>query len=129
MDADDAGFTLVEVLVALTISALLMAAAYRGLALGTRGMRVSDVESRMLEVAKAELSRAGVEAPLVEGEQSGRSGNVDWSLSISPYHAPADAAAIFGKPRAYWIEVEVRATGRPAKRLTTLKLDWPIDER
>lgn len=129
MDADDAGFTIVEVLVALTISALLMAAAYRGLALGTRGMRVSDVEARMLDVAKAELSKVGIETPLVQGEQSGRSGNVDWSVSISPYNAPADTAAVFGKPRAYWIEVEARAKGRPAKRLTTLKLDGPIDER
>lgn len=125
MDNNDAGFSLVEVLVALAISALLMAVAYRGLSLGTRGIRTTDVEARLLEVAKAELARAGVETTLTEGEQSGRSGNVDWTVSMRPYHAPADGIGAFGHPRAYWVEVEARTRGRPPKRLMTLKLDGP----
>jgi prepilin-type N-terminal cleavage/methylation domain-containing protein len=123
MDANEAGFTLVEVLVALTISALLMAAAYRGLALGTRGMRVSDVEARLLDVAKTELSRVGIETPLTEGRHAGQSGGIDWTVSVTPYVVPNDATSLFGEPRAYWVEVETRAQGRPAKRLTTLKLN------
>lgn len=123
MHSNDAGFSLVEVLVALAISALLMAAVYRGLALGTRGLRVSDVEARLTEVARTELARAGVETPLVEGEQDGRSSNIDWTVKISPYVSPVDPAAdAFGKPRAFWVEVKVRAQGRPARRLTTVKL-------
>lgn len=127
MDTDEAGFSLIEVLVALTISALLMAAAYRGLALGTRGIRISDVEARMLEVAKTELARAGVETPLVEGTQSGRNGSIDWTLSISPHHAGADAFGAFRKPRAYWVAVEAHARGRPPRRLMTLKMDGAND--
>lgn len=123
MDNNDAGFSLVEVLVALAISALLMAVAYRGLSLGTRGIQTSDVEARLLEVAKTELARAGVETPLTEGEQSGRNGKIDWIVSMRPYHAPADALSAFGHPRAYWVEVEARTRGRPPKRLMTLKLD------
>lgn len=125
MHSNDAGFSLVEVLVALAISALLMAAVYRGLALGTRGLRVSDVESRLTEVARTQLARAGVDTPLAEGEQTGRSGNIHWTVTISPYVspvAPVDPADTFGKPRAFWVEVEVRAQGRPARRLTTVKL-------
>jgi prepilin-type N-terminal cleavage/methylation domain-containing protein len=123
MDSNDAGFSLVEVLVALTVSALLMAAAYRGLALGTRGMRVGNTEARLLEVAKNELARAGVETPLVESEYSGRSGTVDWTLTISPYVGEFDEEGAFRTPRAFWVEVKARIQGRPVKRLTTLKLD------
>lgn len=123
MDTSDAGFSLVEVLVALTVSALLMAAAYGGLALATRGMRVSDAEARQLEVARDQLARVGIETPLVQGERTGKSGNVVWTVSVRPYLSPADPAGEFGKPRAFWIEVEARAPGRPTKRLTTLKLE------
>jgi len=129
MSTSDAGYTLIEVLVALVVSALLMGFAYRGLALGTRGLRVSDVEASMLDVAMGELAKAGVEGPLVEGEHTGKTGNIDWTLFVTPYQAPSGSAAdAFGKVRAYWVEIETRAQGRPARRLTTLKLDGRADE-
>jgi prepilin-type N-terminal cleavage/methylation domain-containing protein len=126
MDSDDAGFSLIEVLVALAVSAMLVAMAYRGLAIGARGLRASDVEARLLTVAKTELSRAGLETPLEQGVRSGRTDIVDWTVSITPYVSSSSPAA-FGKPRAYWVDVEVRARGRPAKRLTTLKLETLTD--
>ncbi|MGE0022402.1 MAG: type II secretion system protein J [Hyphomicrobium sp.] len=128
MSTSDAGYSLIEVLVALVISALLMAFAYRGLALGTRGLRVSNVEANMLEVAMEELAKAGLETPLVEGEHTGKTGNIDWTLIVTPYATPSDAAGEFGRARAYWVEIETRAEGRPARRLTTLKLDGELNE-
>lgn len=125
MHNNNAGFSLVEVLVALTVSALLMAAAYRGLALGTRALRVGNTEAQLLDVAKRELARAGVETPLVNSEYSGSSGNVNWTLFIRPYVRPTHADRGFEKPRAFWVEVLAQSRGRPAKRLTTLKLDEP----
>lgn len=130
MSNGDAGFTLTEVLVALAISAMLTAFAYRGLVIGTRGARVSTVEASMLEVAKDELQKAGVETPLSEGTQNGRTGHVDWTLVVTPYRAPSDGlAAALGKPRAYWLEIETCAEGRPPRRLTTLKMVSGSDAR
>lgn len=123
MEHQDGGFSLMEVLVALAISAVLIATTYRGLALGTRGLQSSDIEARVVEVAKAELARAGVEYPLAEGIKSGRSGNVSWSLSIVPYATPETAEDDFGKvATAFWIEVEAKAKRGHSVRLTTLKL-------
>lgn len=127
MGNDDAGFTLTEVLVALTISVLLIATGYRGLALGARGLRSSELEMNLVDVARAELSKVGGEYPLLEGVRSGRTGLARWSISITPYRLPSAEDRAVPLPRAFWAEIEASADTGRSFRMTTLKLAGPSD--
>jgi general secretion pathway protein I len=79
------GFTLIEVVVAFVLLALVMSA---GLEVFTTGMRRSiDLEERSqaLAVAQSQMASAGTEVPLKEGNASGQSddGKYRWILTIA----------------------------------------------
>ncbi len=125
MPREDDGFTLIEVLVALAIGALLIASAYRGFAVGWRGMRISENEAVALAVARSELASAGIAYPLAEGNRSGVTTGISWTTSVRPYEPPAQVGSNFEPSRAYWVEVEALwregARGARSIRLMTLK--------
>lgn len=79
------GFTLIEVLVAFVLLALVMSV---GLEVFTTGMRRSiDLEERSqaLAVAQSQMAGAGIEVPLKEGNASGQTddGKYRWILTIA----------------------------------------------
>lgn len=125
MQRGEDGFTLIEVLVALAIGALLIASAYGGFAVGWRGMRISEDEAVALAVARSELASAGIAYPIAEGERSGTTNGVAWSTSLRPYELPDSLGTNSDAPSAYWVEVNAqwRGSGRGARsiRLVTLK--------
>jgi type II secretion system protein I len=133
MRRNDAGFTLIEVLVALAIGTMVVAALYRGLTQGWHGLRVAAREEIALSVAKERLESAGVELPLVEGTQSGESPEgISWSTEITRHEASGldeSSGLDEGAPRAleaYWVTVTVgwRESARSERtlELKTLKL-------
>ncbi len=129
MTGKDDGFTLIEVLVAMAISVLVIAAAYRGFAVGWRGLRLSEDEARALAVARAELASAGIETPLAVGTRSGVADGVTWSSTIRSYEG-VDATP---ETAAYWVDVTARwrdrGSGARSIRLVTLKFGSPADAR
>lgn len=123
-----AGFTLLETIVALMVFAMVAGALQLCLAGGWKGVRIVRMEQAALSVAKEKLAAAGVDTTLIEGTDEG---SVDdgfhWIRSIRR-HVPAgsdglETAALAG----YWVSVSVTWQDGPllAERsveLSTLKL-------
>lgn len=79
----DAGFTLVETLVALAVFALAFGGIYRAFDGGWRALRRAQLDVEAVEVAKSSLAAVGVETPLTEGRQTGRTADgVSWQIDI-----------------------------------------------
>ena len=130
MDARaDAGFTLIETLVALVVMIAAATMLYRGLSGGLRASNAADLADTALLVAQKRLTAAGIETPLQAGRQEGAEGGVVWQVDLRPYSA-ADAAvepARAARLQAFWATATVtwrdRRGGRPRSlQLTTLKL-------
>ena len=86
------GFTLVEVLVAFTIAALLLVAVLRLLSLGLDGSERAEAYTRATLLAESTLDALGVATPLVEGDAA--------ELSDGPFriHASVERYGGAGAP-------------------------------
>ena len=127
------GFSLLEVLVAFVIVALVVTALFRlfGGALGNAS--AADEWTRALLVAQSRLALAASAEPLREATDAGSEadGRIDWRTSVTPY-VPADGdpdlerASETMATRLYRITVDVRfpgIAGQPRTlTLSTLKL-------
>jgi general secretion pathway protein I len=67
--ADD-GFTLLEILVAFTVAALLLSAGMRALSVDIGGVTQSRAQTEAVLLASSALEEVGVTIPLREGEQT-----------------------------------------------------------
>lgn len=76
----EAGFTLVEVLVALVMAALLSGILIEGATEARARLRHADDEQRAVFLARALLTRAAA-SPFDQGERSGVINDFKWSLS------------------------------------------------
>lgn len=118
------GFTLLEVIVALAILAVFMAALMRLFSTGLHGLGAAEARTIATLLAESKLSAVGIESPLVEGETSGGfEGGYRWRASIRPYlEGGGDPAARAGLAA---FEVEVRVSWGEGDghqvSLTTLK--------
>ncbi len=79
--ADCRGFTLIEVLVAFAIAALLLVALLRILTLSLAGSERSEIDTRATLLAQSTLDAVGVVAPLAEGDVA--------ELESAPFHIHA----------------------------------------
>lgn len=121
---DAAGFTIIEVIAALTILSLALAVLFGTLSDGFfyqgRARKLAEATS----LAQSVLARAGTEFPLRPGVKKGEEENgLHWTLSITPYGTPADRKA--WPVAAYEIVAEVfenERSGEPVLALTTLRL-------
>ncbi|PPD28397.1 MAG: hypothetical protein CTY20_10295 [Hyphomicrobium sp.] len=108
----EAGFSLIETVVALAILALALGALYRNFDSGWRGVRRAEIEAEALEVAKSRLAATGIETPFVEGRQSGRTPDgVTWEVDVRRYvparaqSAEVNAGTVGKVADAYWVTV------------------------
>lgn len=80
------GFTLVEVLVAFVICALLLGAFLKVLSSGVTNVRVSQDYDTALLLAQSKLAGVGISSALRIGETEGRfDDRFRWRLNIRPY--------------------------------------------
>jgi len=128
--ADIAGFSLIEVLVALVITGLALAAIAGAFSNGLLGHQASEEAATALTLAEEKLAVAGTGQPLRPGTASGEfAGRYRWQLTIAPYEdrAGGDAADI-GQPGALQLyRIEAAVAWREGLRqrllsLTTLRL-------
>lgn len=120
MSADERGFTLVEVLVALVVSALLLAVVMDGSRLARdRADRAAEKREGVL-LASHLLRRAAV-APFVADARTGSEGDLEWRLTREA--VAADPRGLFVLAR---IAVEIRGRGgRPVFDAETRRLLRP----
>src|SRR5262245_31952831 len=118
MRRHDAGLTLVEVLVALAILTMVLAAHYASIAGAYRGYAQTQLREQALALARAHLDVIGIEEPLQPGDSAGTyATGVVWRLAIEPVESAAH------KGRAFHILLEaLDHGGQPLLRLETFKL-------
>ena len=108
MRDNEAGFTLIETLVALVVFALVAAAAQQCLSGGWRGVKLVRMESAALEVAKAELAAAGFDSALVEGTESGETADgFAWTRNVSRYQSRQRDDEETRGAAGFWVTVSV----------------------
>jgi prepilin-type N-terminal cleavage/methylation domain-containing protein len=120
----DSGFTLIEVVVAIAILALLAGSIFRANSDSIRNMRRADALADAHILAQSLVAKVGNEIALQEGETSGKAGNgLQWRLQIQRYGGAADREQ--WPVAAYVVAVEVTLhNGADAQHvtLTTLRL-------
>jgi len=123
-----AGFSLLEVLVAFAILALSLGVILQIFAGGLRAARLTEQYGQATLLAESMLAAAGIEAPLTEGDSEGifdDARDYRWRLRVEPFlqddWALRDAAPV----RLFRVTVEVHWGEAPRNRtvsLTTLRL-------
>lgn len=123
-----AGFTLIEVLVALVIFVAGYLVVYQSVSLAWRGAQVAWGESAAVRLAQSRLAAAGVETRLQEGESSGETADgLSWTVRVEAYQGAgtdsvAERAGRVGKVAGYWVTVTVRWGGGVLRRTRSLRL-------
>lgn len=117
-----AGFTLVEVLVALAVTAVTLAAIGSLMATSVRGTRSIDDHLALVETARAIEAGLPDRADLKTGSFGGQRGVYRWRVDVLPYRARfADAM-----PRTPWVPqavvITVQSPDGPILRVNTVRL-------
>jgi general secretion pathway protein I len=82
----DGGFTLIEVLVALTILCISLAIIFSIFSVGLRGRRAAEDYEKATMLAESKLSSLGADEPIREGETVGRfDDRFWWKTVVTPY--------------------------------------------
>jgi general secretion pathway protein I len=111
----EAGFTLLEVLVAFVIAALALSVLFQGSIDGLRSVRVSGQYQEALSRARSRLAAVDVGAPLVPGTRQGDDGGgFRWETRVTPSAtaptARGTAADLARGPRVGLYAVSVSVT-------------------
>jgi general secretion pathway protein I len=120
----EAGFTLIETLVAFTVFALIAGAFQLCLSTGWRSVHSVELEEAAIELARSELSAAGFVSPLAEGKSEGTNADgFNWSREIFAHPFPGDEYAGPGATRAYRVLVSVRWQEGPRRPERVISLE------
>lgn len=123
--AGERGLTLLEVLVALALVAMTLAAAFHLSATALAGSARSERVTLALLAAESRLAALGVEEPLRAGRTGGGlDGGFRWTADVRPYEGLPPATLGRLPVRAYEVAVSVRWGDDEAEAVTlqTVKL-------
>ncbi|MBM3505303.1 MAG: prepilin-type N-terminal cleavage/methylation domain-containing protein [Alphaproteobacteria bacterium] len=130
MRAEPSGFTLVEVLVALVLTALAGAAVMQLLGASIRGQDRAERLTLATLVAESKMAEVGASISLRPGTLQGSDTGIDWEVRVAPYAGlpPERLSAL--PVRAFAVEVVTRwANGRDDRVvLRTIRLGPRGDE-
>ena len=122
--AASGGFTLIEVVVAIAVLALVLGAI--GGAVGTivKGLRSVDRQLPLLETAQGLLAALPDRNALRPGAQRGTTGAVQWRIDVAPLNGAAagTGAAQSAKWMPLLVTVSVQGRDGPPVRLDTIRL-------
>ena len=90
----DAGFTLLEVLVALSVMSIALAAIGSLMAMSARSTRAIDQRLALIETARAVETGLPRRAELAFGSLSGERADHRWRVDILPFNAPSVDAQV-----------------------------------
>ena len=116
----DAGFSLMEILVAFAILSLSLLAIFKSYSLILRSQNAAQEETLALDSARALIAVTGTEIPLQPASQEGRGdAGIDWTREIKPLH-------VSGKVALFRITVTVTRVDSSGREhdltLSTLKI-------
>ena len=130
-----AGFTLMETIIALALFSGAFVLFNQGLTGSWQGQRRADLDVAAVALATAQLVSEGVETRLVDGARtSGQQGVFSWELTVNRYVEPRDDAgrdflagdtarrAADPAVAAYWVGIEVSWPNGPLQTPRTLRL-------
>lgn len=119
----EAGFTLIEVLVALAILSLAVVASIQGFAQGLRLLRLAGDHQQAMLLADQKM-REVVEPK--EGREQGTEGVLRWERSTRSLEAP-DLTPVGGTPRGRMYEIDVRVSWEAKRQveIRTLRMVTP----
>lgn len=117
------GFTLIEVLVAFTILAIVLVGLLEGFGRGLRSIDIAGDRMTLLEAGQAKLADVGGEIPLESGLYSGRMpGGFDWSMDIRPAGDASMEEAMRTGALLLRVDLSVEAMSGRTQRFTTYRL-------
>jgi general secretion pathway protein I len=121
-DSGESGFTLLEVLVALTILAIALTSLFeaQSTAIKATGATVETAQARLL--AQAKLAETLVSWTGGSHGRHGTDGRFDWRVAIAPEEATWSALKSDANWRLYRVNVKVLWAGNRNIELHTLKL-------
>lgn len=121
--SDVAGFTLIEVLVALAIVVAVLSSIGAVIATSVKGTRSIDQRLALTGAAETLLAELPARNLLKAGRQSGELAGHRWRIDVSPMNASAPND-VPQNPRFVPLAVTMRlqAQGGPAIQLTTVRL-------
>ena len=122
--AGSAGFTLIEILVALALLGLTIGAIASVLANSSRGYNAAGNVQTALSLAEDKLESAGVTGSLHSGQTEGRFDNrFSWRTAVTPYEDKPPAGAADARPDGYELfRIEVTVGWREGVRDTQIAL-------
>ena len=122
----NAGYTLIEVLIAMVILSLALSVLLRIFSGGLRNIGVSDEYTHAVLIAESRLASAGLSSPLVPGVLTGiDGGKFRWTQTVQDYVARPDSGATGTPLQAYAVTVAVEwPDAAPVRRinLSSIKL-------
>jgi len=116
----EAGFTLIEALVALAIIAIVLGSIGTVIATTVKGTRAIDQKLALAATAETLLSTLPARGLLKAGRQSGELGGHRWRLDVVPMNVgeiPSDA-----RFAPLTVNLRLQAPGGQAMQLTTVRL-------
>jgi general secretion pathway protein I len=120
------GFTLIEVLVALTILSLSLAIIFSIFSVGLRGRRAAEEYEQATLLAESKLNSIGIDEPIREGDTDGRfNDRFGWKTVVTPYHEEGrdEAKDLLRRPLRVTVIVSWGDAGdEKSVTLTTLRL-------
>jgi general secretion pathway protein I len=121
--SDTDGFTLIEVLIALSIVAVSLTSIGALMASSARGVR--SIESRLIraEVARSTMTALPDRSQLKPGYIFGRISGHDWRVDVQSYATP-DRRPTRGSWRPHTVVVTVRSPSGGATQINTVRLRW-----
>lgn len=115
------GFSLIEVLVAFTILALVLSVLFEIFSSGLKRTRLAEEYTHAALLAQSQLARLGVEAPIAPGEQGGRIDDTyRWRALAEPYDEDLQGAQRALPIRPYRITLEIRWGAAGAEHVVPL---------
>lgn len=122
----DAGFALLETLVALAVLAIGLGTLAIGLATALRSDARLHARRTLDLIAQSRLEAAGRIGPMKRGTREGRTGRYLWRETVTPVvlgaRSPDGAASAKVVVQPVWVEITVRSDDGIQTRLAALKL-------
>jgi len=123
---DKRGFTLIEIVVALLVLAIVSAVLFEGFSVGFRNARTADDFTQAVLIAQSKLAPTGVAEPLAAGTESGEVlDKYSWTVRVDPVEVTADDGAKPGRLQPFFVTVDVVWSDGSTERtvsLSTLRL-------